>query len=211
MGGREMEIAHAENPKLQSNHLSGGSWPLQRSSVRYMSLLWCQRVPVSWPLGSLCPDRPLLFFSSSDFYSSRCLWCTLGVSSIRRLLENSCIGNPCGCIIFFLKSQYKFHFSSRILFEFLKCDEWFLPLSPIILWGFPDGSVGKESTCSVGDLGLIPGLGSSPGEGHGNPLQYPCLKNIHGQRSLAGYRPWGHKESDTTEWLSTAPIYIFYF
>ena len=114
MRGREMEIAHTENPKLQSNHLSGGSWPLQRSSVRYMSLLWCQRVPVSWPLGSLCPDRPLLFFSSSDFYSSRCLCCTLGVSSIRRLLENSCIGNPCGCIIFFLKSQCKFHFSSII-------------------------------------------------------------------------------------------------
>ena len=43
--------------------------------------------------------------------------------------------------------------------------------------GFPDGSVGKESTCSVGNLGLIPGLGISPGEGHGNPLQSSCLKN----------------------------------
>ena len=43
--------------------------------------------------------------------------------------------------------------------------------------GFPDGSVGKESACSVGDLGSIPGLGRSPGEGNGNPLQYPCLEN----------------------------------
>ena len=43
--------------------------------------------------------------------------------------------------------------------------------------GFPGGSDGKESTCSEGDLGLIPGLGQSPGEGHGNPLQYSCLKN----------------------------------
>ena len=39
--------------------------------------------------------------------------------------------------------------------------------------------------------------------GHGNPLQYSCLENPHGQRSLAGYSPWRHKELDTTEWLST--------
>ena len=49
------------------------------------------------------------------------------------------------------------------------------------------------------DAGSIPGSGRSPGGGHGNPLQYPCLENPHGQRSLAGYCPWGHKESDMTE------------
>ena len=43
--------------------------------------------------------------------------------------------------------------------------------------GFPGGSDGKESVCSAGDLGLIPGLGRSPGEGNGNPLQYSCLEN----------------------------------
>ena len=43
--------------------------------------------------------------------------------------------------------------------------------------GFPGGSNGKESTCSVRDLGSIPGLGRSPGGGHGNPLQYSCLEN----------------------------------
>ena len=42
----------------------------------------------------------------------------------------------------------------------------------------------KESTHSAGDLGSIPGLGKSPGGGHGNPLQYSCLENPHGQRSL---------------------------
>ena len=47
--------------------------------------------------------------------------------------------------------------------------------------GFPGGSDGKESACSAGDPGLIPGLGRSPGEGNGNPLQYPCLENpTHG-------------------------------
>ena len=61
-----------------------------------------------------------------------------------------------------------------------------------------------ERTCNVGDLGLIPGLGRSLGGGQGSPLQYSCLENPHGQRSQAGYRPQGCKESDTTERLSTA-------
>ena len=65
--------------------------------------------------------------------------------------------------------------------------------------GFPVGSDGKESACSAGILGSIPGLGRSPGGGHGNPLQYSCLENPCGQRSLEGCSPWGHKESDTTE------------
>ena len=51
------------------------------------------------------------------------------------------------------------------------------------------------------DLGLIPGLGRFPGGGNGNPVQYSCLENPHGQRSLEGYSPGGRKESDTTERL----------
>ena len=43
--------------------------------------------------------------------------------------------------------------------------------------GFPGGSDGKDSTCNMGDLGSIVGLGRSPGGGHGNPLQYSCLEN----------------------------------
>ena len=69
--------------------------------------------------------------------------------------------------------------------------------------GFPGGSDGKESTRNVGDLRSIPGLGSSPGDGIGYPLQYSCLENPHGQKSLVGYSPWGRKESETTERLST--------
>ena len=67
------------------------------------------------------------------------------------------------------------------------------------LLGFPGGSDGKEFTCSARDLGLIPGLGRSPGGWHGNTLQYSCVENPHGQRSLVGYSPWGRKELDTTE------------
>ena len=54
---------------------------------------------------------------------------------------------------------------------------------------FPGGSDDKESICNVRDLGSIPGLERSPGEGHGNPLQYSCLENPHGQMSLADYSP----------------------
>ena len=55
----------------------------------------------------------------------------------------------------------------------------------------------KNTLTNAGDIrdtGSIPGLGSSPGGGHGNPLQYSCLENPHGQRSLAGYSPWDRKE-----------------
>ena len=60
--------------------------------------------------------------------------------------------------------------------------------------GFYVSSAGKESTCNAGDPGSISGSGRSPGGGHGNPLQYSCLENPHGQSSLAGYIPWGRKE-----------------
>ena len=65
-------------------------------------------------------------------------------------------------------------------------------------WGFPGGPVVKDLPANAGDVGLIPGLGRSPAEGNGNPLQYSCLENPV-ERSLAGYSPWGHKELDMTE------------
>ena len=54
----------------------------------------------------------------------------------------------------------------------------------------------KNTPANIGDIrdtGSIPGSGRSPGEGHGNPLQYSDLENPHGQRSLAGYSPWSCK------------------
>ena len=62
-----------------------------------------------------------------------------------------------------------------------------------MLWkDFPGGSDSKNSSCNAGSLGLIPGLERFPGGGYGNPLQYSCLENPHGQRSLV------LKESDMT-------------
>ena len=99
----------------------------------------------------------------------------------------------------------------------LVCEEWLLTgkepedLSGVIVpymgeLGFPGGSDGEESTCKAGDLGSIPGLGRPPGGGHGNLLQYSSLEHPHGQRDLAGYSPWGRKELDTTERLSTGVV-----
>ena len=65
--------------------------------------------------------------------------------------------------------------------------------------GFPDGSDSKESTYNVKELGSIPLLGWSPGRGHGKPLHCSRLENPHGQRSLVGYSPWGHRESDVSD------------
>ena len=59
----------------------------------------------------------------------------------------------------------------------IKEEACYLLLIGYIILGFPGGSAGKQSVCNAGDLGLIPGLGRSPGEGNGNPLQYTCLEN----------------------------------
>ena len=68
-------------------------------------------------------------------------------------------------------------------------------------WASPVAQM-VESACNAGDLGSIPGSGRSLGEGNGNSLQYSCLEKSHGQRSLAGYSPWGHRESAMTERLT---------
>ena len=60
----------------------------------------------------------------------------------------------------------------------------------------------KASACNAGDLGLIPTLGRSPGEGDGRPLKYSFLKNFKNRGAWQAYDPQGHKESDMTERLT---------
>ena len=76
------------------------------------------------------------------------------------------------------KNQYSVYLSK--LGVSCQIDEVVLPILiffPLSLFGFPGGSEDKASACNAGDPGLIPGLGRSPGEGNGNPLQYSCLEN----------------------------------
>ena len=74
-----------------------------------------------------------------------------------------------------------------------------MKITPKPIMDFLGGSDTKEPTCNAGDQSSIPGWERSPEEGNGNPLQYTCLENPHGLKSLVGYSPWGRRESDTTE------------
>ena len=91
---------------------------------------------------------------------------------------------------FFLPSLFLFPQLGWVLRIYTIFSSWISPYSirtyVNFLSGFTRGSDGKGSACNEGDLASVPGLGGSPGGGHGNPLQYSCLENPHGQRSLAG-------------------------
>ena len=96
--------------------------------------------------------------------------------------------------------QFEFSQNTKV------CDITQLSLKLKYLWGYTGASqvvlMVKNLPANAGDLrdlSLIPGLGRSPGGGYGNPLQYFCLEISHGQRSLEGYCPYGHKELDLTE------------
>ena len=78
-------------------------------------------------------------------------------------------------ICIFVKSNL-FTYMWAYLQTFCSVPLTYLPIL-IPMLGFPGSSVGKESSCNTGDPGSIPGLGRSPGGGHGNPLQYSCLEN----------------------------------
>ena len=71
------------------------------------------------------------------------------------------------------------------------------------MWGFPDGSSGKEFTCNAGDVKSIPGVGRSPGGGHGKPTPVLLPGKSHGQR---GWRVMAHvvaKSRTQLKWLHT--------
>ena len=93
-------------------------------------------------------------------------WCTIKWISYMYTYNLSCLD--------FLSIQLS---GQRALSSFLCCIVGSRQLSGIVYVGFPVSSVGKESACSAGDLGLIPGSGRSPGEGNGKPCQYSCLEN----------------------------------
>ena len=67
------------------------------------------------------------------------------------------------------------------------------------MWGFPGGSHSKESTSNAGDLGSIPGLGRSPGERNGYPLQYSCLENVMDREA---WRATVHGIAKSQTWLN---------
>ena len=95
-------------------------------------------------------------------------------------------------------NKEEFYSSSGYIYNIIFTYTMGFTSTEVNLLGFPGGSDGKESTCNAGDLGLIPGLGRSPGGGHGNPPFLPRGESLWTEEPV-GCSPWGCKESYMTE------------
>ena len=96
-----------------------------------------------------------------------------------------------------VKASVFYHISCRIFLVNINNCDWDSQV-PLVVKNMP------ANAGDIRDQGSILGLGRAAGGGHGNPPQYSCLENAHGQRNLVGYTPWSFKESDMTEQLSKA-------
>ena len=136
-------------------------------------------------------------FSSLPRYSEVCLW---WLGTLKCVVRCICLESylfPLAVCVFVCVCAIAWLLDVNNILWFTQCYlEHFILLFSFLEMGFPCGSAGKESACNAGDLGSIPGLGRSSGEGKGYPLQYSGLENPR------DYSPWGRKESDTTEQLS---------
>ena len=134
-------------------------------------------------LGAMARDKGN-FYEASDWF--------------KEALQINQVGNNNSWVWKIITSPFSF---SKSVVSFNGCLGWhplfFFIYFLKILKGFPESLVGKESACNEGDLGLIPGMGRSPGEGKSYPLQYSGLENS------TGYIVHGVAESDTAEQLFT--------
>ena len=111
------------------------------------------------------------------------------------------------CEILRITSSYEFYANKRKTWD--TCLFYIL----VFFWTLTyvvdiSGSDGKECFYNAGDPGSVPGSGTSVGESNGYLLQYSCLENSM-DKSLVGHSQWGHKESDTTKWL-TLPLWLLF-
>ena len=93
--------------------------------------------------------------------------------------------------LFFFIKKLKSLLTNKIV-RYLKYTTWWASLVAQMIKNLP----------AIQEAGFDPWVRKIPGEGNGYPLQYSCLENYMEQGSLMGYRPWGCKESDMTEWLT---------
>ena len=108
------------------------------------------------------------------------------------------------CLLFRVSLDFLFLHSNPLWWKGHLFFFFFFGVSFRICCGLPRRFSGKESTCQYRRwkrYSFDPRIGKILWRGKWQPLKYSCLEN-HGQRSLAGYSPWGHTKSDTTEWLS---------
>ena len=143
--------------------------PGKNTGVGCHFLLQCMKVKSESEVAQLCPTL------------SNPMDCSLPGSSVHGTFQARVL---VGCHCLLLKCRRPW-FNSWVGKIPWRKDRLHIP----VFLDFPGGSIGKESTCSVGDLGLFLELGRSPGEGHGDSLQDSCLKYPNGQRNLMDCRP----------------------
>ena len=142
-------------PKWEGN-------PIKRGYI-YMADSLCHTVETNYT-----PKNLILKKTLTATTTTKKMW------AVKRLIQ---AGNPISNPLIAIQLS---HFMHSFIHSWTKLTDFYCDL-----WGFPGGSAGKESACNVGDLGLIPGLGRSPGGGKGYPLQYSGLENctdcrVHG-------------------------------
>ena len=110
----------------------------------------------------------------------------------------------------FLPTVFNKHYCLYVMY--LKCFAFTFQLidSMKTLVGLPGGSEGKESTCSAGDLGSIPGLGRAPGEGKGYPPQYTCLENPWAEEPGGLLQSLGSQRV-RHNWVTHTDTHFFFF
>ena len=178
-------------------------WYFNKSILTYVSLLYCFLCPrsnhfqISWLIYISLHIFEQYFYISTFWSLTYKYYILIFLSygrlgfSIPYLLTHTFLYSSSlyHCIINLITMQFHYAISKEKISSLCHAVSY-------NCWGFPYCSAGKESTCNVRDLGLIPGFGRSPGEGKGyTPIFWPG--EFHGL-----YSQWGHKELDRTEWLS---------
>ena len=148
------------------------------------------------------PEKVWIFHNSesgSDTWSCHFLWVTWFFHSENASMQGSSTTD------FGVKDTFWFLSSWGLLSWAYSLYIWDLVISSM---GFPGGSDGKESACSAGNLGSIPGLGRSPGEGSDYPLQYSCLEN---SMDKGAWQTTAHGISKSRPWLREWHFHCFLY
>ena len=123
-----------------------------------------------------------------------CLYGVIGKPLFQRILVRTVTSLDGFMRSFWELEQRQFFSFSRLPPKFCGLGQWSLWFGGKLMMPYRCVYIdGKASACNAGDPGSIPWLGSSPGEGNGNALQYSSLEKSHGQRSLVGHSPWGYR------------------
>ena len=173
--------------RVGSWYLVGGGQTSFHTSCSAQDSSTCKNCPA--PNASSIEAEKLYFLDWLPSSLPTCIWCCPPTTS---QTHHTCS--------FLVPASFQWAHPHPTAFVLILPSDWSACLD-IYMVGPPWWLSGKESACNTGDPGSIPGSGRFPWRRKWQPTPVFLLGESHGQRSLAGYSPWGHKESDTIEWL----------